>query len=71
MDVKPGLAERRTIDDGDTIPVSQTSAPVQIDQVLGTLQSNTRKDLQDLWRATAMRSTASRSPARTTTRTRT
>ena len=33
---------------GDTIPASQTAAPVQFDQVLGTLQTNTRKDLQDL-----------------------
>ena len=34
--------------DSGTIPASQTSAPVQIDQVLGTLQTNTRKDLQKL-----------------------
>ena len=36
------------VDDGGTIPVSQTSAPVQLDQVLGTLTTNTRKDLQKL-----------------------
>ena len=48
MDIKPGSPSADTIDDGDTIPASQTSAPVQFDQVLGTLQSNTRKDLQDL-----------------------
>ena len=36
------------LEDGDTIPVSQTSAPVQIDQVLGTLKTDTRKDLQKL-----------------------
>ena len=33
---------------GDTIPAAQTAAPVQFDQVLGSLQTNTRKDLQDL-----------------------
>ena len=35
-----------TLGDGDTIPVNQTSAPVQIDQILGSLQTDTRKDLK-------------------------
>src|SRR5215212_5695219 len=48
MDIKPGSPSADAIGDGDTIPASQTSAPVQLDQVLGTLQTNTRKDLQDL-----------------------
>jgi phospholipid/cholesterol/gamma-HCH transport system substrate-binding protein len=48
LDVKPGTPDAGELDDGDTIPISQTSAPVQIDQVLGTLQADTRKDLQDL-----------------------
>ena len=48
MNIKPGSPSAPELDDGDTIPVSQTSAPVQLDQVLGTLQANTRKDLQDL-----------------------
>jgi len=48
MDIKPGSPSAETVDDGYTIPASQTSAPVQIDQVLGTLKTNTRKDLQDL-----------------------
>src|SRR5919204_155744 len=34
------------VDSGSTIPVTQTSAPVQIDQVLSSLQSNTRENLQ-------------------------
>ncbi len=48
LNVKPGTSAAPELDDGDTIPASQTSAPVQLDQVLGTLQANTRKDLQDL-----------------------
>ena len=51
------------VDDGGTIPASQTAAPVQLDQVLGTLQTNTRKDLQDLLVGLRRaRSTASRQP---------
>src|SRR5206468_585818 len=34
--------------DGDTIPVQQTSAPVQLDQVLATLDTSTRSDLKTL-----------------------
>jgi len=48
FNIKPGTPDSPDLDDGDTIPVTQTSAPVQLDQVLGTLQANTRKDLQDL-----------------------
>jgi ABC-type transporter Mla subunit MlaD len=48
LNVKPGSPSAPELDDGDTIPVSQTSAPVQLDQVLGTLQGDTRKNLQDL-----------------------
>jgi phospholipid/cholesterol/gamma-HCH transport system substrate-binding protein len=48
FDVRPGTPESGTVEDGDTIPVSQTSAPVQLDQVLGTLHTATREDLQKL-----------------------
>jgi phospholipid/cholesterol/gamma-HCH transport system substrate-binding protein len=48
LDVKPGSPSADTVGDGGTIPAAQTSAPVQFDQVLGTLKANTRKDLQDL-----------------------
>ena len=48
LNIKPGSPSADEIEDGGTIPVSQTSAPVQLDQVLGTLQTNTRKDLQNL-----------------------
>ena len=48
MDVRPGTPDAPDADTGFTIPASQTSAPVQIDQVLGTLKTNTREDLQKL-----------------------
>jgi phospholipid/cholesterol/gamma-HCH transport system substrate-binding protein len=48
FDIQPGTPGRGELEDGDTIPASQTSAPVQLDQVLGTLQADTRRDLQKL-----------------------
>ena len=48
FDIRPGSPSAPTVDSGDTIPASQTSAPVQLDQVLGTLQADTRKNLQKL-----------------------
>jgi phospholipid/cholesterol/gamma-HCH transport system substrate-binding protein len=48
VDLAPGTPSAPTIDDGDTIPMTQTAAPVQFDQVLSALQSNTREDLQRL-----------------------
>ena len=46
VDVSPGTPSAPTIDDGDTIPITQTATPVQFDQVLTTLQSDTRDGLQ-------------------------
>jgi phospholipid/cholesterol/gamma-HCH transport system substrate-binding protein len=48
FDVHPGTPGAPELDSGATIPASQTSAPVQIDQVLGALKTDTRKDLQKL-----------------------
>ena len=48
VDLEPGTPEGRQLDSGDTIPVTQTAAPVQLDQVLGVLKSDARKDLQTL-----------------------
>lgn len=48
FDLRPGTPEAEVADDGFTIPASQTSAPVQIDQVLGTLNTSTREDLKKL-----------------------
>jgi phospholipid/cholesterol/gamma-HCH transport system substrate-binding protein len=45
MDLRPGTSSAPVADHDFTIPASQTSAPVQIDQVLGTLTTNTREDL--------------------------
>jgi phospholipid/cholesterol/gamma-HCH transport system substrate-binding protein len=48
VDMTSGTPGAPTIDDGDTIPVTQTSYAVQLDQVLTSLQADTRKDLQKL-----------------------
>jgi phospholipid/cholesterol/gamma-HCH transport system substrate-binding protein len=48
FDVRPGTPGSPELESGDTIPASQTSAPVQLDQVLGSLQADTRKSLQKL-----------------------
>jgi virulence factor Mce-like protein len=47
-DINPGSPSAPTIKDGGVIPVNQTSAPVQIDQVLSILKTSTRSDLQTL-----------------------
>ena len=48
VDLKPGTPAAPTLDDGDTIPVTQTATPVQLDEVLTALQTDTREDLQDV-----------------------
>ncbi len=48
VDLKPGTPAAGEIDPDDPIPSTQTSAAVQLDQVLGTLKSDARKDLQEL-----------------------
>jgi virulence factor Mce-like protein len=48
VDVQPGSPSAPDLSDGDTIPVNQTRTPVQFDQVLTTLQADTRKQLQSL-----------------------
>src|SRR3954447_15486866 len=50
VDLQPGTPNSPTIDDGDTLPVTQTSAPVQLGDVLTTLQADDRKNLQDVLR---------------------
>ncbi len=50
VDVSPGSPSSPALDDGDRVPINQTSAPVQLDQVLSALQAPTRKDLQALLR---------------------
>jgi virulence factor Mce-like protein len=46
VDIKPGSPSADEIDSGDTIPMDQTSAPVQLGDVLNSLQSDTREDLK-------------------------
>ncbi|MGZ4268750.1 MAG: MlaD family protein [Solirubrobacteraceae bacterium] len=48
VDIQPGTPDAPNIGDGDTIPVTQTAAPVQFDQVLSALTSDTRSSLQKL-----------------------
>ena len=46
VDLQPGTPSTGKLDDRGLIPVSQTSTPVQLDQVLTALQSDTRGSLQ-------------------------
>ncbi len=48
LDVKSGSPSAPDLDDGATIPVTQTSTAVQLDQVLTTLQAPDRENLQKL-----------------------
>ena len=48
VDVEPGTPGAPELEDGDTVTVTQTSTPVQLDQVLGALQSSSREDLQEV-----------------------
>jgi phospholipid/cholesterol/gamma-HCH transport system substrate-binding protein len=48
VDLKPGTPGSPELDDGGTIKVTQTSTPVQLDQVLTALQSDTRQDLREV-----------------------
>jgi phospholipid/cholesterol/gamma-HCH transport system substrate-binding protein len=50
VDVKPGSPSAPVLKDGDTIPVQQTAAPVQLGNVLSALQSDTREDLRRVLR---------------------
>ncbi|MGI8430379.1 MAG: MlaD family protein [Solirubrobacteraceae bacterium] len=48
VDLRPGTPSSPRLHDGDTIGLTQTAAPVQLDEVLTSLQSDARTDLQDL-----------------------
>jgi virulence factor Mce-like protein len=48
VDLTSGSPSAPKLDRGDTIKVTQTATPVQLDQVLTTLQSSSREDLKDL-----------------------
>ena len=53
VDVSPGTPSAPELGDGDVIPINQTSAPVQLDQILTALQTDTRDDLRVLLRELA------------------
>jgi phospholipid/cholesterol/gamma-HCH transport system substrate-binding protein len=46
VDLSPGTPSAPNMDEGETIPVQNTSAPVQFGQFLEMLQSETREDLR-------------------------
>jgi phospholipid/cholesterol/gamma-HCH transport system substrate-binding protein len=48
VDLHPGTPESPDLADGGMIPLAQTSVSVQLDQVLSTLQSDVRSNLQVL-----------------------
>jgi phospholipid/cholesterol/gamma-HCH transport system substrate-binding protein len=48
VDMTAGSPSAPELHDGDTIPVNQTATPVQLDEVLTSLQSDTRADLKTL-----------------------
>jgi virulence factor Mce-like protein len=48
VELDPGSPSGPDLADGSTIPAAQTSSSVQLDEVLTSLQSNTRGDLQKL-----------------------
>jgi phospholipid/cholesterol/gamma-HCH transport system substrate-binding protein len=48
IDVRPGTPGSGELRSDATIPMTQTASSVQIDQVLGTLRSSSREDLQKL-----------------------
>ncbi len=48
VDLQPGTPSSPTVSSGYTIPVTQTADPVQLDQILDALNTDTRSDLQTL-----------------------
>jgi virulence factor Mce-like protein len=50
VDIQPGTPEAPILKSGGSIPASQTASPVQFEEVLRTLQRDTRSDLQTLFK---------------------
>jgi phospholipid/cholesterol/gamma-HCH transport system substrate-binding protein len=48
VDLEPGTPTQPEMKDGATIPINNTATPVQFDQLLTSLQSDTRDDLKTL-----------------------
>jgi ABC-type transporter Mla subunit MlaD len=47
VELQPGSPSTKTLSSGATLPLTQTSNPVQLDQVLDALNTDTRANLQD------------------------
>ena len=62
VDVSPGTPSAPEVDDDHLFPVNQTATPVQLDQILAALQSDTREDLKTLLEeyASALRGSGAR-----------
>ena len=45
VDLQPGSPGAPVVDSGHTIPIAQTATPVQLDQILSSLQRSSRDDL--------------------------
>jgi phospholipid/cholesterol/gamma-HCH transport system substrate-binding protein len=50
VDLEPGSSEAEALEDGGTVPITQTSSAVTLPEVLSVLDSDTRTDLQTLLR---------------------
>ena len=48
VDLRPGSPSAAELGDGETIPINQTTNAVQFDQILTTLQLDTRHDLRNV-----------------------
>jgi phospholipid/cholesterol/gamma-HCH transport system substrate-binding protein len=48
VDLRPGTPDAPELEDGGVIKVTHTASPVQLDEVLTALQSDTRQDLKDV-----------------------
>jgi phospholipid/cholesterol/gamma-HCH transport system substrate-binding protein len=48
VDLEPGTPTSPTVSSGYTIPITQTADPVQLDQILDALNTDTRSNLQTL-----------------------
>ena len=48
VDLSPGTPDAGELGDGDTIPLAQTATPVQLDEVLRTLDADTRAQARSL-----------------------
>ena len=49
VEIAPGTARAGELDEGATVPADRTGSPVQFDQVLAALRSDTRNDLRQVF----------------------